>query len=61
MRDIIIFPDESLDMALSFYVEALSEGIAVKWGGWRFSDGFRYYVVEVDVEKTIELKNKKEG
>ena len=61
MRDSITFSKDEFDMALSFYIEALSEGIMAKWGGRRFIEGLdSYYVVEVDVEKTIELKNKTE-
>jgi hypothetical protein len=61
MRDSIIFSEDQFETALSFYIEALSEGIMAKWGGRRFIKGLdSYYVVEVDARKTIELKNKKE-
>jgi hypothetical protein len=59
MRDSIVFPKESFETALSFYIEALSEGIVARWRGQQFIEGLdSYYVVEIDAEKTIELKNK---
>jgi len=62
MRDSVVFSKEEFETALSFYIEALSEGIVARWRGQNFIEGGgSYYRVDIGVEETIELKNKKEG
>lgn len=60
MRDSVVFPEDEFKTALDFYLEALSNGIVARWKGQNFIEGGgSYYVVEVDAEKTVELKNKR--
>ncbi len=59
MRDSIVFPENEFKTALGFYIEALANGIVARWKGQNFIEGGgSYYRVDIDIEKTFELKNK---